>query len=267
MSQEQERISNPLMEYYRHVYHFSPTWNGKDSLAGKTVIIYCEQGFGDTIQMMRWIPALKEHGCNVILHAPKELHPILECLNVDLLEKNNSNLPKHDYHILSLSLPFRLGVGVPQEPYIKYSRKADVSNCDADVKIGIAWEGSPEHPKNLDRCCPLKHFKTLINPGTALFMLQNKINLPELVEDVDFDVYSTEIKDFGDTAALINAMDFVVSIDTAVLHLAGAMGKRTYGILSKEPDPRWSIINWYESTTLISGEWDQSFAILMSCKQ
>jgi hypothetical protein len=265
MSLEQERVKNPLMEYYRHVYHFSPKWNGKDSLAGKTVIVYCEQGFGDIIQMVRWIPALKEQGCNVILHAPAAIHPVLQCLDVDLLDKNDPKLPKHNYHILSLTLPFRLGVGIPPAPYLKYDRIADVSDCDAKIKIGIAWEGSPEHPKNIDRCCPLKHFGILLEPGTALFMLQNKIHLPELTEGVDFDLYGSEIKDFGDTAALMNAMDLIVSVDTSILHLAGALGKRAYGILHEDADPRWKIANWYDSVSLLQGDYQSSLAILKTC--
>jgi ADP-heptose:LPS heptosyltransferase len=105
----------------------------------------------------------------------------------------------------------------------------------------------------------------LLMPGTKLFMLQRGVVLSDLVQDVDFDLYGAEIKDFGDTAALINAMDCVVTVDTSILHLAGAMGKRTYGLLNhKDPDPRWKIANWYESVTLIEGDWSDAFMVLSS---
>lgn len=262
---EKERISSPQMEYYRYVYYFSKRWNGKDSLFGKNVIIYCEQGYGDIIQMMRYIPKLKETGCNVILHAPVALHPVLGCLDVELFDKTDPRLPTHDYHILSLSLPFLLDtLEISPKPYLTYDNKAELEGVE---KIGIAWEGSPAHPKNTDRCCPLKHFGLLLRPGTMLYMLQDKVYSPFFVEGVDFDVYSIPVKDFGDTASMINAVDFVVTVDTAVLHLAGAMGKRVYGLLHNDPDPRWAVGKWYENVTLLQGDWANSFAILASCRK
>lgn len=264
---ETERINNPVMEFYRNVYRYSNRWDGKQSLTGKRVIVYFEQGFGDIIQFLRYVKPLKETGCYTILAIPQELHPLLSGVEgVDeFFDKNSSVLPKHDFHTLSLSLPFLLDIKeISSKPYVKYDVKADLGDYDRGTKIGIAWEGSPDHPKNLDRCCHLKEFKNLINDDTCLFMLQNKIHLQELVNDVDFDIYSIPIKDFGDTASLINAVDFVVTVDTSILHLAGAMGKRTYGIMGTELDPRWKIGNWYDSVTLLTGEWENSLRIIYS---
>lgn len=265
-----ERINNPLMEFYRQVYRYSNRWDGTTSLNGKKVIVYCEQGFGDIIQFLRYIKALKQTGCHTILAIPNELHPLLSGIDgVDeYFDKNCSILPKHDYHILSLSLPFLLGIKeIPTQPYVSYQVVANLESYNKGVKIGIAWEGSPDHPKNLDRCCPLKKFKALLEEDTTLFMLQNKIHLPELVEDVDFDIYSIPIKDFGDVASLINAMDFVVTVDTSILHLSGAMGKRTYGIMGTEIDPRWNVDSWYDSVSLLTGEWDDLFKIVNTCRK
>lgn len=250
MTLEQERIKSPLMEYYRHVYAFSKRWNGKDDLTDKTVILYMEQGYGDCIQFLRFVEPLKERCKEVILHAPKALHPLLN--NFKYFDKHIPDLPDHDYHILSLSLPFLLDTEISPKSYIEYDK---ITEVEKGLNVGIAWEGSPEHPKNLDRCCPLKHFKVLDNVN--LFMLQDKIYLPELLDEAeDLTLYGTEINDFGDTAALINAMDFVISVDTSILHLAGAMGKKTYGLLSSDPDPRWEIANWYDSVTLLKGTWE-----------
>jgi len=269
MGLEQERIKNPMMEFYRHVYHYSKRWNGKESLAGKHVIVYCEQGYGDVIQFLRYLKPLKAEGCEVTVAAPEAIHPLLKGIEgVDnIFDKQCSVLPKHDLHILSLSLPFLLGLTeIPSEAYIKCDETADLEEYDKGVKIGIAWEGSPEHPKNLDRCCMLKSFQILLEEGVSLFMLQNKVYLPQLVEGVDFPLYSIPIKNFGDTASLINAVDFVVTVDTSILHLAGAMGKRTYGLLGTDPDPRWKVGKWYDSVTLLEGEWDFMLYIIRSCR-
>lgn len=258
-----DRVKNPVMEFYRHVYSFSKHWNGKDCLENKTVIVYCEQGYGDIIQFLRYINPLKELGCEVILHIPTALFPLLK--GISYFDKQSSVLPKHDYHILSLSLPFLLDIKeISSEPYIEYDKKADLSDFKG-TKIGIAWEGSLDHPKNVDRCCPLKYFKILLEDDVTFFMLQNKINVP--VDDVDLPIYSIPINDFGDTASLINAVDFVVTVDTSILHLAGALGKRTYGILGTDPDPRWSVGNWYNTVTLLQGEWENILTIIQTCRK
>lgn len=268
ISLENARIKNPLMEFYRHTYSFSKRWDGKSSLENKRIILYCEQGNGDIIQFLRYIPNLTLHGCNIIVAAPKPIHPLLECIDgVDeVFEKQSSILPKHDYHILSLSLPFLLDIkDIDRSPYIHYKKVADLEEHKDSIKIGIAWEGSPDHPRNTDRCCPLKHFKILMEDNVKFFMLQNKICLENLLEDVDdnFPLYGIPINDFGDTASLINAMDFVVSVDTAALHLAGALGKRTYGVLGAEADPRWKVANWYDSVTLIQSDpWEVGFHMI-----
>lgn len=253
---ESERINAPYMEYYRHIYHLSPRWDGKSSLKGKKVIVYCEQGFGDIIQFLRYLPNLEKHNCDIVLNCPKALHPIV---SYDVIDKDGSTLPKHDYHILSLSLPFLLHSQMNNIPYIKYSHKADLEEHKNNVKIGIAWEGSLANPNNINRCCPLKYFKPLLGKDVSLFMLHNSINMPKLTEGVEFDIFGIPINDFGDTASLINALDFVVSVDTAILHLAGAMGVKTYGLLGSNPDPRWAISNWYDSVRLIrTNDWEDS---------
>jgi ADP-heptose:LPS heptosyltransferase len=269
INMEQERIKNPVMEFYRHVYRYSKRWDGKESLEGKVVCVYCEQGYGDIIQFLRYLKPLKERGCKVIVAAPEALHPLLYSIEGvdDFYDKQCSVLPKHDLHILSLSLPFLLDVKeIPSSPYVKYNKQADLEEYSKGTKIGIAWEGSPEHPKNQDRCCLLKHFKVLLEKDVTLFMLQNKVYISDLVKEVDFPIYSIPINNFGDTASLINAVDFVVTVDTSILHLAGAMGKRTYGILGVDADPRWSVGKWYDTVTLLQGNWEDTLNIVRFCR-
>ncbi len=259
-----ERIYAEKMSFYRDVYKNSPRWLGRTSLKDKIIIIYCEQGFGDIFQFIRYIPSIKEHGCKVILHCPKELHNILKYCDIDeFLDKDCNNLPSHDYHILSMSIPFVVQEKEIEFPYINYPHKANLSEFVNDFKIGIAWEGNPDHSNNYERNCPLYNFKFLTKHA-KLFMLQKQINIPEYSADCeDLELHSIEITDFTDTASLINSLNLVISVDTSVLHLAGAMNKRTIALLSFQHDPRWKIRDWYKSVSFIKQDkkynWESVF--------
>lgn len=241
---EIDRINHPLMEYYRFVYKNSVLWDGKQDLNNKTVIVYCEQGYGDIIQFLRYIPYLKNLNCKIILHCPVELHRLIKnhCLGIDeLLDKFNPELPIHDYHILLMELPFLLQLKeIPRDPYIFNLGTKDISDNNA-TKIGIVWEGRTNS-------CPLYNFKLLKG---ELYCLQKDIQLNSLANGCEsLDLFGVLIEDFLDTAKLINSLDAVVSVDTSVLHLAGAIGKRTYALLDKDYDSRWDI-PWYTNFKLM----------------
>jgi hypothetical protein len=244
--EDNSRFDDPRMTYYKEVYKDSPLWNGRET--GKKLIIYAEQGKGDQIQFSRFIP----RNNYTILHCDPSLHRLLAPLVNEVLDKDNPELPPHDYHIPSMSLPFiRSSV-----PYLR-ATKADVEI--EGFKIGIAWEGNPEYANNLMRSCPLKLFKKL--PG-KLFMLQDQTHLPQ--EDCeDMELYSIPLNDLYDTATLINAMDLIVSVDTSVLHLTGALGKIGYGIMLTEHDQRWKY-NWYPSLRIVkSNTWEMVFDYIL----
>lgn len=251
--EEQKRINDERMAYYRRVYRKSRKWDGKEKIKGKRICIYGEQGFGDIIQFARYFSMLKRHGCYLILHCPKELHRLLHRGKVDeVLDKDNENLPPHDFHVLSMSLPFlleRTETKFLARPYIQIHEKEDLSQFGDSYKIGIMWEGSPTHSNNSERSCPLKFFRPLTEKG-KLFMLTNQVFSPDLIDD-EIELYSAEIADFYDVAKLINSVDIVISVDTAALHLAGAMNKDAIGLLSYRYDPRWDVANWYPSVRLI----------------
>lgn len=246
-----ERIKDPRMEYYRSVYKNSVMWNGKSDLKDKTVCVYCEQGIGDIIQLLRYIPVIKELGCKIILHCPQILHCLIPyvCNDIQLIDKNDPNIPKHDFHILTMSLPFFVKKS-KSCPYINIKEKVDISSYKG-FKIGICWEGGPLYEKNSARNCPLINFKSLHDlPDVCLFSLKKEFHDQNLLLGCEnFFVYGININNFVDTASLINSVDLVVSVDTSVLHLAGAMNKPTFALLSNEHDPRW-IINWYPSVKL-----------------
>ncbi len=254
-----DRLNHPQMEYYRDIYKDSERWNGVDSLKDKTVIVYGEQGYGDNIQFMRYIPRLKEEGCKIILHVRATLHRLFEQLDVDgIFDRDDDNLPEHDYHIPSMSMPFHFDNPEVECPYLKVDEVMNLSELELGecFKIGICWEGNPEHSNNKIRCCPLIKFQRITDkfPNVKLFTLQKAISRRVLLlgaENVEF--YASEIDDYHDTASLVNAMDLVVTIDTSILHLVGAMNKHAYGLLSFDCDHRWKIpeITWYPSVKLI----------------
>jgi len=256
-----DRINHPNMEYFRIMYKNSERWNGKDDLKDKKVIIYTEQGYGDQIMFLRFVRFLQAMECHITLHAPKPLHRLIKTLGVGVIDRTDEPLPEHDYHIMSFDLPFLLGGIIPLEPYIHVKEKTELL---PGKNIGIAWEGSQNHEYNNYRNCPLKHFKSLQKPGVNLWCIQQYIYDKSLIEDCeDMDLNGTEIEDFYDTAKLINNLDLVVTVDTAPLHLAAAMGKRVFVMLNKELfDPRWNLSKWYPTLTVLQGTWEGCFELI-----
>ena len=240
-----DRKKNPHMEYYKFVYKKSNTWDGKSSLSGKTVIVYCEQGYGDIIQFLRFIPLLAKEKCHIILHCPKSLQRLVKEQNwgVELFDKHNPDIPKHDFHVLSMDLP--LFFEIPYNSYLKVKSNTPINNS-----IGVCWEsGFSKEGRDFN----LKEFKDF---DQKLFMIFPEIKKQEFFDD-SITVFDAEIKDFLDTAKLINSVDVVISVDTAVLHLAGAMGKNTYAILPEDTDERWaggSKSIWYPSIRMFKGK-------------
>lgn len=252
-----ERFLHKNMEYYREYYKNSPKWDGEDDLSNKKVIVYGEQGHGDIIQFLRYIPLLKKKDCNISVHCPKNLHNlILENLEgvSDCFEDgiDDLKLPDHDYHIPSMSLPFLLGTYEAEVPYI-FPKTKTIDETDK-FKIGVAWEGNPNHSNNHERCCPLGVFRKIsMIDDVKLFMIQKEIFNLDLTKDCDdLSIYGTNLNNFQDTANLINSMDLIISVDTSVLHLSGAIGKKAIGLISFNHDYRWDLdINWYPSVKLL----------------
>jgi hypothetical protein len=232
------------MEFYREVYKDSKRWDG-EPLEDKSIIVYCEQGFGDIIQFARYFSKIETRG-NLYLHCPKELHRIFKKSfpNAKILEKTDPDLPEHDFHVLSMTLPLYFGNVTGK--YLYEEEIEDLSEFDG-LNIGLAWESKayPEKSLNLGF---FRKIKERANTNVNLFMLQDKIHNPDLI-DQSMDLYSTNIEDFADTARLIAGLDVVISIDTAVLHLAGAMDKKTYGLIDTGlSDGRFNVCKKHELT-------------------
>ena len=244
-----------------------------EPLENKKVFVYPEQGFGDIIQFIRYLPMIKELGGKVIFQVTKPLLRLMETFqgydqlwseqhNLDASSKNN-----FDYHVPLLSLPGLFNTtleNIPSaSPYlsadnklIRMWQKRIASN--ELFKVGIVWAGSNTHKGDHIRSIRLSDFKVLSDiKGIKLFSLQKEKYAkwtdidPGEVVDIDL---GAEVLDFADTAAIIENLDLVVSVDTSVAHLAGALGKEVWTLLPFSPDWRWMLNRsdspWYPTMRL-----------------
>ncbi len=230
----------------------APLWLGKGSLEGKTILLHAEQGFGDTIQFVRYAPLVAERGGRVILEVQRELVRLLSKMRgVDAVIGRGEPLPPFDLHCPLLSLPLAFGTElatIPAAvPYIE-AKPADIQRWrrlmpHGRPRVGVAWAGDPAHDNDLNRSMRLKTLAPLLDLADLDFIsLQHKVrdddgdtlrSLPNLC------VLERGFADFADTAAVIASLDAVVSIDSAVAHLAGAMGKPLLLLLPLGADFRW----------------------------
>ncbi|MCC6316054.1 MAG: tetratricopeptide repeat protein [Gemmatimonadaceae bacterium] len=241
-------------------------WQG-DPLDGRTILLHSEQGIGDAIQFVRYAPVLKDRGAGrVVVEAPFPIVPLLAAARgVDAVVARGAALPRYDVHANLMSLPGLVGTTietVPADiPYLDVEPRATSALVAAPpdrLKVGIVWAGNPGHARDFLRSAPLTAFADLARvPGTAFFSLQKgaepERQLAQLpgrtIEDL-----APGLVDFRDTAAAIQALDLVITVDTSVAHLAGALGVPTWLLLPHVPDFRWMLDRtdspWYPSMRL-----------------
>ena len=274
---------NPELEIltYPHRHH-QPRWDGSD-FAGKRLLVYCEQGLGDSLQFMRYLPMVKARGGTVIFEAWKPLHGILlDSANVDhLLELSFEQKTDADFdlHISLMDLPALFGTTletIPADvPYVLPNpQKVGHWRTRLDnpgLKVGIVWAGSPEHGNDHNRSCPLEMFAPLaaINRVKLHGLQKGEAagQVERLSQVVAIENLSEDLHDFADTAAAVENLDLVISVDTAPAHLAGAMGKPTWTLLPFAPDWRWMLERaespWYPTMRLFRqerwGDWNSVF--------
>lgn len=247
-----------------------PMWQG-EPLRGKTILLHAEQGWGDTFQFLRFAPLLQRLGAKVILLCPRPLVPLCSRTpGVGIVHPDDSPPPPFDVHLPLMSLPHRLSLRletIPSEPYLVAdptlsSIWKDRLEKYGGFKLGIAWQGNPKNKSDRMRSTALAQFQTLANvPGVQLFSLQQGAGVEQLASiRNDFQIVdlgrecSEEVGSFRQTAAILPHLDLIVTVDTAIAHLAGAMGVPTWIILSAQADWRWlrerSDTPWYPKTRL-----------------
>jgi tetratricopeptide (TPR) repeat protein len=261
-----------------------PRWNGSP-LEGRTILLWCEQGLGDAIQFVRYAPLVKARGGRVVLECPGFMAPLFSTLaGVDALVAEGAALPEFDVQAPLLTLPGLLGTTlktVPADAPYLHAEQERVDKWKARLegvggfKVGVAWQGNPHHPWDRWRSFPLACLAPLAAvDGVRLVSLQKGAGVEQLralmgrcaVEELG-EGLDAEGGAFLDTAAVMKCLDLVVTPDTAVAHLAGALGIRIWLALSAVADWRWTggrdDTPWYPTARLFrqttQGEWDSVF--------
>jgi tetratricopeptide (TPR) repeat protein len=248
-----------------------PPWDGGD-LAGRTILLHAEQGFGDTLQFVRYVPRLAARGGRVVLVAQPALAPLLARLSgVARLLGEEELVPPFDVHAPLLSLPHLFGTTlatVPAEvPYltadpVRQTAWAERLRGDGRLRVGLVWAGNPGHKKDRWRSLPLAALAPLAgSAGVTFYSLQKgpaaeQAGSPPpglVLRDL-----GPELTDFGETAAVVANLDLIITVDTAVAHLAGALGRPVWLLLSAAPDWRWQRTGerspWYPTMRLFRQE-------------
>ena len=235
-----------------------PAWQG-EPLAGKTLLVYAEQGLGDTLQFIRYAQLVKAQGPQVIFECQPALQNILaSCPGIDQLVPQGKELPPFDYHVPLLSLPGLLKTDAKNIPgSVPYLfAKPDLVDYWStqigpirDLKVGLSWQGNPRFRADKWRSVPLKFWEPILQiPGVRFFSVQKNDGREQLVEYqnryplVDWsNRLDEEHGPFMDTAAVLKNLDLLISSDTAVPHLAGALGVPTWILIPYAPDWRWQL--------------------------
>ncbi|MBI1206202.1 MAG: tetratricopeptide repeat protein [Azospirillum sp.] len=253
-----------------------PPWRG-EPLDGKTILLHCEQGFGDCLQFIRYAEAVKARGGSVVLLAPTELERLFRSASgIDRLVTGFAEIPPCDYQAPLGSLPLRfetrlatIPANVPYlaaEPssVLAWQRRLPAS---AGPKVGISWRGRPTHRDDRNRSISPAVWATLLGAGAGSFFSLQKGprtgDLERLAGHPNFLDLSADLVDFAETAALIENLDLVLSVDTSIAHLAGALGKPVWILLPFAPDWRWLLHRsdspWYPTARLFRqgnpGDW------------
>ena len=244
----------------------APEWHGEE-LHGATILIHAEQGFGDAIHFARYIPMVAARGGRVIFEAPVELHRLFAAVDgVDEVVAFGDPLPDFAWQCPLLSLPLAFNTtlrNVPASvPYLCADRDA-VEDwrrrlAGPELKVGLVWAGRPEHKRDRHRSMALAELAPLAAiPNVAFYALQKGAAVCEAEtapEGMRLEILSPLLGDFADTAAAIMALDLVISVDTSVAHLAGALGKPVWILNAYAPDWRWlerrSDSPWYPTAEL-----------------
>lgn len=251
-------------------------WTGDSDLSGKKLLIHCEQGYGDTLQFCRYASLAAEQGAMVELRVQTALKDLLKSVpGVHGVSDITEPLPEFDVHCPMLSMPLAMGTDTESIPAIvPYLRAAPESveqwrawlGDGSGIKIGLVVSGNPEHKNDENRSLPLGQIKPLLQLDAQFFLLQQVVQERDrsvLADCPEIRFMGDRLRSFADTAGLISHLDLVISVDTSVAHLAGAMGKPVWILLPLTPDWRWLLNRddspWYPSATLFRqtrfGDW------------
>jgi Flp pilus assembly protein TadD len=275
--------SGPLKGFARNF--LQPLWLGEHSIAGKTILLHYEQGLGDTIQFARYVPMVEALGATVILGVPSNLVSLLRTLQAKFtLIAEGDALPEFDLHCPLMSLPLAFNTTVDSIPTSVPYLAADAQKQNewrerigrkVRPRIGLAWSGNPQHENDHNRSMALRTLEPLLHLDCEYHALQKEFRTEDraaLAEFTQIRTHEHELNDFADTAALVAELDVIITIDGAVAHLAGALGKAVWILLPRNSDFRWltarSDSPWYPTAQLFRqrnlGDWKDVIAEVSS---
>jgi hypothetical protein len=256
-----KRLDNAFRSYPQ------PVWLGEENIAGKTLFIYSEQGLGDTIQFCRYVKLMEARGAIVIMSVQQPVRRLLKQISPTIQIIDPNEMPTDfDYHCPLLSLPRAFVTTfetIPAEPrYLKADDELRAAWSarlppKTNLRIGTVWSGSTGHKNDHNRSMKLETLLPIFSLDADWICLQKEVrdkDLALLRQDSRIAHFGDELKDFSDTAALVDLVDLVITVDTSVAHLAGAMGKPVWILLPFNPDWRWLLERndspWYPTARL-----------------
>ncbi|MBV9459178.1 MAG: glycosyltransferase family protein [Bradyrhizobium sp.] len=247
-------------------------WLGKESIDGKTILVFADEGFGDTIHFARYVPMLAARGAKVVLVVEEPLRPLLARLEgvVQCLPKPASSFPPFDLHCPICMLPLAFGTRldtIPAAPsYLPPPAQTRVRAWERRLsahapagnrpRVGLVWSGNPRHSNDHNRSIALRVLSPLLDADVSFVSLQKDARPQDtaLLPASGIIDLTAEITDFTDTAALMSCLDLVISVDTSAAHLAAALGRPTWILLPYLPDSRWLLDRddspWYPTARL-----------------
>ena len=261
----------------------APLWLGEEPLDGKTIFLHAEQGLGDTLQFARYVPTLAALGANVVLEVQPELVRLLSGLRgLTKIIARKETPPPHDFHCPLLSLPLAFETTLETIPtHVPYvaATEADMAIWrtrlpQRNSRVGLVWSGVRSHDNDLNRSMRLETLAPLLDlPEVSFIGLQHDVRTEDMTflqSRRDIAPVGQHFADFADTAAVVAQLDAVIAVDTAVAHLAGAMGKPLFLLLPFAADFRWlrerTDSPWYPSARLFRqpqfGDWDGVMNVL-----
>jgi tetratricopeptide (TPR) repeat protein len=260
-----------------------PRWLGREPIDGKTVLIHVDEGLGDTIQFVRYVPEVAARGARVVLVVADPLYPLLSGLPgvAECLPLSRKPLPAFDLYCPLSSLPLAFGTRlqtIPSTvPYLPAppasrvqaweDRLQDRLGAHDRLRVGLVWSGNPKHKNDANRSIALDMLSPILALDADFVSLQkdarpdDKVFLAERTGILDT---AADLGDFADTAALVCCLDLVISVDTSVAHLAGALGRPTWVLVTHIPDYRWLLDRddspWYPTARLFRQPQEGDFA-------
>lgn len=260
-----------------------PTWNGRPLTSSDTLLVHSEQGLGDTLQFCRFVPLLARSGARVVLAVPASMVALLaqNVAGLATVCDIQMPLPPADLRCGLLDLPRLLGPAAAPETgaagYLRVRRGAQAQQprrgAGEPLRVGLVWRGSPRHSDDARRSIPLDALLASLPLGPQYTVLQRDLTAAEhalLAQRADLVQPLLDGSDWLATARCVQALDLLVSVDTSVAHLGGALGVPTWIVLPHAPDWRWQLQRsdspWYDSVRLLrqtrSGDWSGPLATL-----